>query len=87
MHRIKKNILILCLLFSIAAQAQTKKEPAAPKPNIVYIFLDDAGITDFGAYGNTIIRTPNIDRIAKDGITFNQHYSTSSVCSPSRAGL
>jgi len=87
MNTIKKIITILSVLFCITVQAQTKKEPAAPKPNIVYIFLDDAGITDFGAYGNTSIRTPNIDRIAKEGITFNQHYSTSSVCSPSRAGL
>lgn len=84
---IQKSIVLLSILFSMAAQAQTKKEPVAAKPNIVYIFLDDAGITDFGAYGNTIIRTPNIDKIGKDGITFNQHYSTSSVCSPSRAGL
>ena len=80
------NTLIL-ILFSLVTLAQSKKELVNSKPNIVYIFLDDAGITDFGAYGNTLIRTPNIDKLAKDGITFNQHYSAASNCSPSRAAL
>jgi arylsulfatase A len=83
----KKINTLLLILFSFATLAQSKKEVVDSKPNIVYIFLDDAGITDFGAYGNTIIRTPNIDRLAKEGITFNQHYSAASNCSPSRAAL
>ncbi len=82
-----KLFLLIFTGFAFTAAAQSKKEQAAAKPNIVYIFLDDAGVTDFGAYGNTVIRTPNIDRIAKEGITFNQHYSAASNCSPSRAAL
>lgn len=88
----KKTILTVLSLFVVSssvhiASAQAKKEPAPPKPNIVYIFLDDAGVTDFGIYGNTAIRTPNIDRLGKEGIVFNQHYSAASNCSPSRAAL
>ena len=85
----KKIILTISGIFLISsfALAQTKKEQPVSKPNIVYIFLDDAGVTDFGVYGNTVIRTPNIDRIGKEGITFNQHYSAASNCSPSRAAL
>lgn len=78
---------VFLLAASLTLSAQNKKTNTPAQPNIVYIFLDDAGVTDFGAYGNTVIRTPNIDQLAKDGITFNQHYSAASNCSPSRAAL
>jgi len=58
-----------------------------PKPNIVYIFADDLGYGDIGCFGATDILTPNIDRIANEGIKFTDLYSASSICSPSRAGL
>ncbi len=56
-------------------------------PNIIHIFADDLGYGDLGCYGAIDIKTPNIDRLAADGIKFTQFYSASSVCSPSRAGL
>jgi arylsulfatase A len=90
MKKIVVSVVALSITFSLFGQKPAKKEPSSTlpsKPNIVYIFLDDAGITDFGAYGNTIIRTPNIDKIGKEGITFSQHYSSAANCSPSRAGL
>tara|TARA_R110002049_G_scaffold285698_2_gene466826 strand:- start:36791 stop:38095 length:1305 start_codon:yes stop_codon:yes gene_type:complete len=48
---------------------------------------DDAGIGDFGCYGGKIIHTPNVDRMARDGLRFTQHYSGSTVCAPSRSVL
>jgi arylsulfatase A-like enzyme len=82
----KKTLLTYCFALSfLVVSAQSKRETA--KPNIVYILLDDAGLTDYGAYGNKVIRTPNIDGLAREGITFNQHYSAASNCSPSRAAL
>jgi len=57
------------------------------KPNIIYIMADDMGYGDVGAYGQTKIKTPNIDQLAKDGMRFTQHYSGSTVCGPSRASL
>jgi len=57
------------------------------KPNIIYILLDDAGIGDFSCYGQQKFKTPNIDRLAKEGMLFTDHYSGSTVCAPSRAIL
>jgi arylsulfatase A-like enzyme len=54
------------------------------KPNIVYIMADDMGYGDLGCYGATKIRTPNMDRIAAEGIRFTDAHSSSSVCTPSR---
>ncbi len=59
----------------------------AKKPNIVVILADDLGYGDTGPYGAKAIRTPAIDRLAKEGVRFTQFYSSASVCSPSRAGL
>ena len=56
-------------------------------PNVIYIMADDAGIGDFGCYGGKIIRTPNVDRLAAEGLKFTQHYSGSTVCAPSRSVL
>jgi arylsulfatase A-like enzyme len=56
-------------------------------PNIVIIYCDDLGYGDLGCFGATDIRTPNIDAIAEQGIKFNEFYSASPICSPSRAGL
>lgn len=57
------------------------------KPNLVVILIDDAGYDDFGFTGCKDWKTPNIDRIAKTGVTFTNGYVTASVCGPSRAGL
>ena len=59
---------------------------AADHPNIVLIFSDDQGVNDVGCYGSEI-PTPHIDRIAREGIKFNQWYSASAICTPSRFGL
>jgi len=59
----------------------------AEKPNIIYIMADDAGYGDFGFNGQDKIKTPNLDQMAREGIVFNQHYSGSAVCAPSRAAL
>lgn len=77
----KKSILIT-LLSTIATLvfAQTK-------PNIVFILADDLGWSDLGCYGNPFNNTPNIDKLAKEGIKFNQAYVASPVCSPSRASI
>ncbi|MBN11885.1 MAG: hypothetical protein CMI17_02615 [Opitutaceae bacterium] len=59
---------------------------AADRPNILLIFTDDQGINDVGCYGSEI-PTPNIDRLANEGMKFEQWYSASSICTPSRFGL
>ena len=56
-------------------------------PNIVIILTDDMGYGDIGAYGNSLIRTPHIDSLAKRGLLLTNGYASANVCSPSRAGL
>jgi len=57
------------------------------RPNIIYIMADDLGYGDLGCYGQKIIQTPRIDRIAEEGIRFTQCYAGSTVCAPSRCSL
>src|ERR1041384_5172700 len=71
-------------LASSAAAALTRAQPRPP--NIVFIYADDLGYGDLGVYGSKI-RTPNLDRMAADGVRFTQFYSANPVCSPSRAAL
>jgi arylsulfatase A len=60
---------------------------AAPRPNIVIILADDMGYGDLSCYGSPSIRTPNLDRMAAEGMKFTDFYVAASVCTPSRAGL
>ncbi|MEX0684780.1 MAG: sulfatase-like hydrolase/transferase [Balneolales bacterium] len=56
-------------------------------PNIILVFTDDLGYGDIGANGATLIKTPNIDRMATEGVRLTQAFSSANVCTPSRAGL
>lgn len=60
---------------------------AAGPPSIIFIMADDLGYGDLGCYGSTTIRTPNIDRLASEGMLFSQAYSGSPVCAPARCVL
>jgi len=60
---------------------------AADKPNIIYILADDLGYGDVGCYGQKRIKTPRLDRMAREGMRFTDHYSGSTVCAPSRCSL
>jgi len=79
----KQLILALgCFLLLVSCSTETDS-----KPNIIIILADDAGYSDFGFMGSDEIKTPNLDQLAFDGVTFNNAYVSASVCSPSRAGL
>lgn len=64
-----------------------EKEQLDGKPNIIYILADDLGYRELGCYGQQIIKTPNLDRLAAEGMRFTNHYSGSAVCAPSRCVL
>ena len=66
--------------------ARSAPQPKRP-PNVVVIMADDLGYGDLGAYGNTLVRTPRIDDLARRGARFTGFYSSHSSCSPSRAGM
>jgi arylsulfatase A-like enzyme len=57
------------------------------RPNVIIILVDDFGWGDIGCYGNTLVKTPHLDQMAKEGTRFTQFYSASPICSPSRCGL
>ena len=85
-------LLSLSSVWFVSAQAEaTGAQPAAPapvaRPNIIYILADDLGIGELGCYGQTRIRTPNIDRLAAEGMKFTRHYSGAAVSAPSRCTL
>ena len=63
------------------------KAATAKRSNIIFILADDLGYGDLGCYGQDKIRTPNLDRMAAEGMRFTQHYAGSTVCAPSRCAL
>ncbi|MGV3600374.1 MAG: arylsulfatase [Dyadobacter fermentans] len=78
------NLLLLTISITCTAQAQKAPDKL---PNIVYIYADDLGYGELGCYGQQKIKTPNLDRLAKEGIRFTQHYTGTPVCAPARAML
>jgi len=78
-------IATIALAFCLVTSSESAH--AADKPNIIYILLDDAGWGDFSCYGQQKFKTPNIDRLATEGMKFTDHYSGSTVCAPTRCAL
>jgi arylsulfatase A len=79
----KHTLCSLLLLLCCVAPPAT----AVDRPNIVFILADDLGYGDLGCYGHPVAKTPNIDRLAQDGVRFTQHYSNGPECSPTRTAF
>jgi len=79
--------LLLALLVISACNTTEQGKGAEKQPNIVVIYLDDLGYGDVGAYGATVLKTPNMDKLAAAGLRFTNGYATSSTCTPSRFAL
>jgi arylsulfatase A-like enzyme len=84
MQKIQQSFLIG--LFSLLILGCTN-EKSKQKPNIVLVFIDDMGWADFSSFGNTDAQTPNIDKLASEGISFEQFYVNAPICSPSRVAI
>ena len=83
-----RAILITFLLAASQVGLALSTEAGEPRaPNIVVILADDLGYGDLGSYGQKIIQTPHLDRLASQGMRFTQFYAGSSVCAPSRSVL
>lgn len=77
---------LVLILAAILLQSHSKSL-ADHKPNIIYILLDDAGYGDLSCYGQHKFATPNVNRLAAEGMKFTQHYAGSTVCAPTRCCL
>lgn len=80
------HLFVIPLLFFISCKT-VEENSKKRKPNIIFIMADDLGYGDIGAYGQTKIKTPNLDKMASEGMIFTNHYAGSTVCMPSRASL
>ncbi len=82
----KKNLnAVICTTLALSACGTAQKETR--QPNIIYILADDLGYGDISCYGQTKFSTPNIDRMAREGMLFTQHYTGCTVSAPSRSSL
>ncbi len=82
----KTLFLIISPVIFLISCAENPIEPGK-KPNVIYIFADDLGYGEIGAFGQKLIKTPTLDQMANDGMIFTNHYSGSPVCAPSRSTL
>jgi arylsulfatase len=85
--RVSLKLVAALLLAGSSTAVADQDRPSLGKPNIVYILADDLGYAELGCYGQKKIKTPNIDRLAAEGLRFTQHYCGNAVCAPSRCVL
>ena len=83
--RIRKA-LVLGLFAGVTALGALAAEPAS-RSNLLLIYVDDLGYGDLGSYGHPVLQTPNLDRLAEQGVRLTNYYAPSALCSPSRAAL
>lgn len=81
------SIVLGCSAVSADVTQQSHSQVSYDKPNVIYVIVDDMGIGDITPYGQDKIRTPNLQKMAEQGLTFSQHYAGNTVCAPSRAAL
>ena len=81
----RKMLWTLGLLYLMLTSANAAEGPN--RPNVVLIIADDMAWDDCGAYGNPMVRTPHIDRLAREGMRFDRAFVTASSCSPSRSSI
>lgn len=84
---LRKCVLLGAMVLGASAVAVGQGAAEKSKPNIIYFFADDLGYGDTGPYGQKKIHTPNMDRLAAEGVRFTQHYTGAPVCAPSRCML
>jgi arylsulfatase len=80
-------LTVMVAMLTVATASTQSQRSAARRPNIIFILADDLGYGDLGSYGQKKIRTPNLDRMAAEGMRFTQFYAGSPVCAPSRCVL
>ena len=86
-YYIMKTSLLYILFFNLCFILVAHAKPSIDKPNFLFIFIDDMGFADPSCFGNPLVKTPHIDRLAKEGIKLTNFYVTSPICSASRTAV
>lgn len=84
---IRRSLSVLLIIVLLPVSAMTQRRPNQERPNIIFIMSDDHAAHAISAYGSKLINTPNIDRLAKEGMKFERCFVTNSICTPSRAAI
>ena len=87
LHMTRRDLLALPVLPAAVAAQREARPQRLSQPNFIFIMADDLGVYDLGCYGGKLIRTPNTDRLAEEGMRFNACYAGATVCAPSRSVL
>ena len=85
MRKLMSKLLLILLIISCDESTKERKTKKSKTPNIIFIMTDDHAYQAISAYGSKLMQTPNIDRLANEGMLFENAYVTNSICSPSRA--
>ncbi len=85
-RRVSHAVLFLAVVLGVATSPASAAAPAK-RLNVVFFLADDLGWADTGCYGGDLHETPNIDRLAREGVRFTDAYAASPVCSPTRASI
>ena len=83
----RARTLLLVVFLAISLHCVLSPENVRAQPNIIFIMADDLGYGELDSYGQELIRTPHLDRMAHEGMRFTQFYSASTVCAPAREAL
>jgi arylsulfatase A-like enzyme len=85
--KVQRHTVFLTLILSFLALSSCNKTVEVTRPNILFIMSDDHAKKAVSSYNKTLIETPNIDRLAREGIRFDNAFVTNAICAPSRSGI
>ncbi|MHC4759576.1 MAG: sulfatase family protein, partial [Planctomycetota bacterium] len=81
------SVLLILMSFSAVSNSESQEKKETQKPNMLFILTDDQSQIDMGVYGHTLLETPNMDKLAQEGMVFENAFTSTAMCVPSRTTL